>query len=73
MIVDPYTPDMGGVVNTPTELVARARRRTAEELNSLSSPNSPSYAAAIAGNTPHHVVLPNGATIVMRKACTWSC
>jgi hypothetical protein len=72
MKVERYTLDMGGVVNSTAELVTRARQRTAEELNSLSSPHSPSYAAAIAGNTPH-VVLPNGITIVMRKSCTWSC
>lgn len=73
MEAERYTPDIEGVVNSTAELVARARQRTAEELNSLSSLHSPSYAAAIAGNTSHHVVLPNGITIVMRKSCTWSC
>ncbi len=72
MKVERYTPAMEGVVNSTAKLVTRARQRTAEELNLLSSPHSPSYAAAIAGNTPH-VVLPNGITIVMRKSCTWSC
>ncbi len=72
MKVGLYNPATGGMVSSTAELVTRARQRTAEELSSLSSPQSPSYAAAIAGNTPH-VVLPNGITIVMRKSCTWSC
>ena len=72
MMAECYTPDMGEVVNNTMELVTRARQRTAEELNSLSSQHSASYAAAISGNTPH-VVLPNGITIVMRRCSTWSC
>lgn len=66
------TNDLEGAVASTMELVLRARLRTSEELNSLSSGNSASYAAAIAGNTPH-VALPNGVTIVMRKCTTWSC
>lgn len=61
-----------GAVASTMELVSRARQRTSEELNSLSSSNSASYAVAIAGNTPH-VALPNGVTIVMRKCGTWGC
>ena len=72
MKVERHTPDMGEVVNNTVELVTRARQRTVEELNLLSSQNSPSYAAAISGNTPH-VVLPNGITIVMRRSNDWSC
>lgn len=72
MKVERYTPAMEGAAGSSVELVARARQRTAEELNLLFLPHSPSYAAAVSGNTPH-VVLPNGVTIVMRKACTWSC
>ena len=72
MEVERYTPVLGGVANSTAELVARARQRTEQELNSLASPHTPSYAAAISGNTPH-VVLPNGITVVMRRSCTWSC
>ena len=72
MNVEYYTPDTRGAVNSTVELVKRARQRTAEELGSLSSHHSPSYAAAISGNTPH-IVLPNGITIVMRKCSSWSC
>lgn len=71
---DPHTPDVGKVVVDTVELVSRARQRTSEELNSLSSNRSASYAAAISGNTPY-VTLPNGITIAMRKTSPgcWSC
>ena len=64
--------DRGRVVEHTVELVSRARRRTLEELNTLSSNESASYAVAISGNTPH-VTLPNGITIVVRKCSTWGC
>lgn len=63
---------MGGIVENTAELVSRARRRTVEELDTLSCNDSTSYAVAISGNTPH-VTLPNGITIVMRKCGTWAC
>lgn len=72
MNVERHTPASGRAGNSTAELVARARQRTAEELSSLTFQQSPSYAAAISGNTPH-VVLPNGITIVMRRCSTWSC
>lgn len=72
MKVEHHTTEMGGMVTDAMELVSRARQRTSEELSSLSTHNSPSYAAAISGNTPH-VVLPNGITIVMRRCGTWGC
>lgn len=67
-------PDVGEVVAGTAELVSRVRQRTSEELTSLSSDRSASYAAAISGNTPY-AALPNGITIAMRKGnpnC-WSC
>lgn len=72
MSVESHTPDVGGAQNRTMELVTRARQRTLEELSSLTCNDSVSYAAAIAGNTPH-VILPNGITIVMRKCGAWSC
>lgn len=64
--------DMGGVVMNTAELVSRARRRTLEELDTLSRNDTTAYEVAILGNTPH-VTLPNGITIVMRKCGTWAC
>lgn len=69
-----HTPDVGEVVASTAELVSRVRQRTSEELTSLSSDRSASYAAAISGNTPY-ATLPNGITIALRKTnpgC-WSC
>ncbi len=69
-----YTPDAGEVVASTAELVSRVRQRTSEELTSMSSNRSASYAAAISGNTPF-ATLPNGVTIAMRKTTPscWSC
>lgn len=69
-----HTPDVGQVVANTAELVTRVRQRTSEELASLSSNRSASYAAAISGNTPY-ATLPNGITIAMRKTSPgcWSC
>lgn len=64
--------DMGGVVGNTGNLVSRARRRTLEELETLSRNDAISYEIAISGNTPH-VTLPNGITIVMRRCGTWAC
>lgn len=68
------TPDLGETVAGAAELVSRARQRTSEELSSLSSNQSASYAAAISNNTPY-AALPNGVTIAMRRGGTtcWSC
>lgn len=69
-----HAPDVEKVVASTAELVTRVRQRTSEELTSLSSNRSASYAAAISGNTPY-ATLPNGITIAMRKGSSgcWSC
>ena len=71
---EPQTPDVEKVVASTAELVARVRQRTSEELTSLSSSRSASYAAAISGNTSY-ATLPNGVTIALRtgKPGCWTC
>lgn len=66
------TAGVAGEATATAELVYRARQRTSQELRSMSSTFSPSYAAAISGNTPY-VALPNGMTVVMRKCNNWGC
>ena len=72
MKVEHRTTEVAGVAADAMQLVARARQRTSEELDSLSSNSSASYAAAISGNTPY-VALPNGMTVVMRRCGAWGC
>ena len=64
------TPNDGAIYGA--DLVYRARQRTSRELRLISSNLSPSYVAAISGNTPY-ATLPNGMTIVMRQCNNWGC